>query len=55
VITSRQLRWNDKHGVVRESSHDWIVSQVLQVLNNSNVNVGAQTVNIGPQSASSAD
>jgi cobalt-zinc-cadmium resistance protein CzcA len=27
------------------------LSQVLQVLNNSNVNVGAQTVNIGPQSA----
>jgi heavy metal efflux system protein len=33
--------------------HDYglTLPQVLQVLNNSNVNVGAQTVNIGPQAA----
>jgi cobalt-zinc-cadmium resistance protein CzcA len=36
-----------------EKLHDYglTLSQVLQSLNNSNINVGGQTVNIGPQSA----
>ncbi len=32
-------------------SHDLTLAQVLQVLNNSSINVGGQTVNIGAQSA----
>jgi cobalt-zinc-cadmium resistance protein CzcA len=32
-------------------AHGLTLPQVLQVLNNSNINVGGQTVNIGPQSA----
>lgn len=38
----------DQH---RLHAHGLTLPQVLQVLNNSNVNVGGQTVNIGPQSA----
>src|ERR1700744_6284662 len=38
----------DQHKLVQ---YGLSLSQVLQALNNSNVNVGGQTVNIGPQSA----
>src|SRR5215468_6335804 len=38
----------DQHRLVQ---YGLSLSQVLQALNNSNVNVGGQTVNIGPQSA----
>jgi cobalt-zinc-cadmium resistance protein CzcA len=35
----------------RLKSHGLTLPQVIQVLNNSNVNVGGQTINIGPQAA----